>query len=336
MLSMVQSKSITRRTFKANFVLAIVLLALGLITVAIIILKMHTTVVVLPDFLSDGSGICTGSALQPRLATTKELLDDPLARKIVNELRENYRPHRKLWEFVFIVKALEELDMLAKGRRGLVFAAGREPLISYFASRGVEIVATDMDPESAFKLGWTMTNQHAKNVSSLLYSNIVSSEQFQRLVSYRRADMNVVYPEFVGKFDFVWSTCSLEHVGSISLGQRFALNSLDYLKPGGAAVHTTEFTLSSLQRTVERGGTVLWRKRDMETLHDDLVELGYTIEPICWDAGNRHLDVSPDVPPYSADRHMKLLLMEHVATSIGWVSLKPRLSRAIESAGKRK
>lgn len=279
---------------------------------------------ILPLFLPRNTNGCTHSALQPRFATVRELLRDPRSAKILSSLKETPRPHRKQWEFVFIVKALEDMGMLKPGKRGLVFAAGHEPLISYFASQGVEIVATDMDGKNAERLGWSKTNQHAEGLLSLHDSRIVSRETFERLVSFRVANMNVVYAEFVGKFDFVWSTCSLEHVGSITLGQRFAVNTMEYLKPGGAAVHTTEFTLSSLARTVKRGETVLWRMNDVQTLRNDLIELGYAVEEVCWDAGRDVLDLSPDVPPYTPNRHIKLLLMDHVATSVGWVSRKGR------------
>ena len=54
------------------------------------------------------------------------------------------RLHRKIWEFCFIAQALDERGMLARGRRGLGFAVGTEPLPAMFASRGCAIVATDL------------------------------------------------------------------------------------------------------------------------------------------------------------------------------------------------
>lgn len=62
------------------------------------------------------------------------------AKRVMAALNVTHIPHRKHWEFTFIVRALEALDMLQPGRRGIVFAAGKEPLISYFASKGVEVV----------------------------------------------------------------------------------------------------------------------------------------------------------------------------------------------------
>ena len=212
--------------------------------------------------------------------------------------------------------------MLRPGKRGLVFAAGDEPLISYFASKGVEVVATDMFPDQAGVQLWSTTGQHASAKDGLFKPGLVSKTEFDRLVSFEHADMNHISTEFYGKFDFVWSTCSLEHVGSISLGHRFALESMELLRPGGAVVHTVEFTLSSLDATVERGDTALWRQDDIQRLYEDHRRLGYGMEAPCWNAGGHLHDLTPDVPPYSQDNHVKLMIGSYICTSMGWVAQK--------------
>jgi len=60
-----------------------------------------------------------------------------------------------MWEWLFIAEALSERNMLVRGRRGLGFGVGREPLVALFASFGPEIVATDLDPARALAAGWT-------------------------------------------------------------------------------------------------------------------------------------------------------------------------------------
>ena len=65
--------------------------------------------------------------------------------------------HRKMWEWLFICEALFERGMLRPGRRGLGFGVGKEPLVALFASMGVEVLATDLDPERAREQGWTET-----------------------------------------------------------------------------------------------------------------------------------------------------------------------------------
>jgi hypothetical protein len=235
---------------------------------------------------------------------------------------------------VFIVKALEKLGMLRPGKRGLVFAAGNEPLISYFASKGVEVVATDMFPDQAGVELWSRTGQHASAKDGLFKPGLVSKKEFDRLVSFQHADMNHISKEFYGQFDFVWSTCSVEHVGSISLGHRFALESIELLKAGGVGVHTVEFTLSSLDTTIERGDTVLWRQADIQRLYLDYGKLGYAMEAPCWNVGTHHHDLNPDRPPYksdgSQDNHIKLLIGDHVSTSMGWAVLKQEVRPAFK------
>jgi hypothetical protein len=104
---------------------------------------------------------------------------------------------------------------------------------------------------------------------------------------------------------------------------RFIINSLDLLKAGGVAVHTMEFQLNSRDETLETGDTVLWRQKDIIALVRDLEILGYIVSPIHWGVGEGPLDQTPDVAPYSKDRHIKLLLGSYIATSFAIVIRKP-------------
>ena len=256
-----------------------------------------------------------------RLATVEELLATE-SQEILNALGQSNRLHRKQWEFVFIIKALREKEMLKPGKRALVFAAGTEPLISYFANEGVHVTATDMDASGAVDAGWATTNQHAASKESLYISDLIDRDKFDRLVQYRTLDMNDLKTDLFNQFDFIWSTCSLEHVGSILLGQRFALDSMRLLKPGGLAVHTTEFTLSSLRETIRLGPTVLWTLRDVEEMLASATILKYRLWDRCLYAGGHEIDQTPDLPPYKDEEHMKLELGGHILTSVGWVMEK--------------
>jgi hypothetical protein len=136
-------------------------------------------------------------------------------------------------------------------------------------------------------------DEHASSLGGMFMPDMVSKERFDELVSFQHADMNHISPELHGKINFVWSMCSLEHAGSISMGYRLALDSMEVLKPGGAAVYTEKFTLSSLDKTIERGDTALWRKHDMQRLWEDHLSLGYTMQEPCWNAGGYHSDAPP-------------------------------------------
>jgi len=207
----------------------------------------------------------------------------------------------------------------------MVWAAGQEPLISYFASQGCNITASDMDVKGAKDKGWVATNQHGASKEQLWFKDLVEKKIFDERVNYRTENMNFVPTDLIDRspFDFVWSTCSVEHVGSIPLGMRFIINAMATVKPGGFAIHTTEFTLSSLDKTVEDGQIVLWRKKDVLRLERDLIILGYEVFPIDWKAGELPLDKTPDVPPYKTSNHIKLLLGGHIVTSFCIIIKKP-------------
>ena len=91
------------------------------------------------------------------------------------------------------------------------------------------------------------------------------------------------------------------------------------LKPGGVAVHTTEFNLSSNDDTLEAGGTVIYRRRDVEALVDRLRARGHHVEPLDLDPGTGLLDRHVDVPPYLDEPHLRLRLERYTCTSVGLI-----------------
>ena len=138
------------------------------------------------------------------------------------------RSHRKLWEWCFIAQSLYERKMLREGSRGLGFAVGQEPLTALFSSRGCQIVATDIDHESAEKDGWISGNQHASGLEHLNRRQICPPELLARNVSFQIADMRSI-PEDFRTFDFLWSSCAMEHLGSLENGIEFVFKSGDKL-----------------------------------------------------------------------------------------------------------
>lgn len=224
--------------------------------------------------------------------------------------------HRKLWEWLYIVAALEERDMLRPGRRGLGFGVGRDPLVALFASLGCEVTATDLDAAAAAHAGWVGTGQHASALAHLDEHGLCDPAAFSERVSFRTVDMNDVPADLTG-FDFVWSACALEHLGSIVRGQAFVLDAMRCLRPGGVAVHTTEFNVSTNRTTLAFGPTVLFRRRDLEWLARRLRRAGHAIE-LDLDPGDTAADRHVDVAPFS-NVHLKVLIGPYVATSLALV-----------------
>ena len=240
----------------------------------------------------------------------------------INLLGDTPAMHRKQWEYFYVVQVLFEHDMLAEGKKGLGFAVGREALPALFAQRGCQILATDLAEEAAVELGWAQTNQHSAQVDALFYENVCPRETFFSSVKYQNLDMNDIPAELSGQFDFCWSSCAFEHLGSIEHGLKFVENSLDTLVPGGVAVHTTEFNLSSNDDTIESRDLSIFRRRDMDELAKRLAAAGHDVSPFDWKAGPGMAETVMDVPPYKWTAHLQLQIYQYSCTSVGIIVRK--------------
>ncbi|MGN8118836.1 hypothetical protein [Labrys sp. 22185] len=244
----------------------------------------------------------------------------------VKALKDKPRFLRKQWEYVYIAQVLYERGMLSPGKRGLGFGVGQEPLPSLFASFGAEVVATDQSLQSALDAGWVSTHQHIVDTSVLNERGICTDKMMRELVSFSEVDMNAIDSKFFGQFDFCWSSCSLEHLGSLQHGLDFIENSLLTLKPGGVAVHTTEFNLTSNDATVESASISIYRKRDISSLVERLIMRGFKTSHVDFDVENAgYAEQVVDLPPYGrGEPHIRLRLGDFDATSICLVVEVPR------------
>lgn len=227
---------------------------------------------------------------------------------------DNY--HRKFWEWAMIAQSLHERGLLEPERRGLGFAVGSEPLTSYFASQGAEIVASDLRSDDPRAQQWDETGQLASGLESCWKNYLVSRETFDEKVSFEFIDMTEL-PHNMGKFDFTWSSCALEHLGSIDKGFDFLWEQMKLLKPGGWAVHTTEYNVSSNDDTVEEDDfCVIFRRRDIEAFIGKLRDAGHFVEEVNWCLGDSPYDLMVTRPPYKDEVQLKLELYGYIATSI--------------------
>ena len=238
-----------------------------------------------------------------------------------NQLRETPNFHRKQWEYVFIMQALWERGCITAGKKGLVFAVGNEPLPAMFASFGCSILATDIFPEKGLEMGWDNGNQLCFGVESLNARQLCDEEDFNKLVQYRPVDMNDI-PGDLADFDFNWSSCSFEHLGTLDKGFRFLKNQLKTLKPGGWAVHTTEYNVSSNDETQENNDTVIYRQRDIEYIVNELRNEGHFVEEVDLSLGGLPEDFMVDTEPHQQKVHLKLQVDKYVVTSIGLIIQK--------------
>ncbi|HBI04874.1 MAG TPA: SAM-dependent methyltransferase [Paenibacillaceae bacterium] len=242
-------------------------------------------------------------------------------KRACEKLKEPFKYHRKLWEYCYIYEALLQNGVLKPTSKGLGFGVGKEPLAAAFASHGCEVTATDLHTERAFQMGWVSTNQHSKNLLDLNERGICDPHHFQQLVSFEFLDMNHIPEKFTNAYDFTWSSCAFEHCGNIELGRSFIINQMLCLKPGGVAVHTTEFNLTSNEETIDHGTLVLFRKQDIEWMVEALRSVGYSIE-IDYTLGTAPIETYVDLPPYQSEYHLRLQLLQFTSTSIGLIIKK--------------
>lgn len=232
--------------------------------------------------------------------------------------------HRKQWEYVYILQALYERGMLETGNRGLGFAVGTEPLPAVFASMGIEVLATDIDIEEGKAKGWVEGNQLCTGLESLNTLGLCNDEDFNRLVSYRAVDMNHI-PNDITDYDFNWSSCSLEHLGSLEKGLQFMQAQLKTLKPGGWAIHTSEYNVTSNDKTLESEQLSVFRRKDYERAAELLRKQGHFVEELDFTEGESDDDKYVDLPPYTHLPHLRLKLGEFVSTSMGLIIRKGEL-----------
>ena len=238
--------------------------------------------------------------------------------------------HRKVWEDCFVVQALWEADMLGPGRRGLGFAVGSEALPSFFAAEGAEVLATDLDPARRQARHWIRLAQHGADRERLFRPELLDRAAFDARVAQQPLDMNAIPAELHGGFDFCWSVCAFEHLGSTGHGLRFVENAMRCLRPGGLAVHTTEYNLDPAHGHAERGGTVLFEPHHVAALQRRLHAAGHQVLAVNLDPGDGVLDGFVDVPPYNPPRrhrpaampvspHLRLQVKGLAATSLGLI-----------------
>jgi 2-polyprenyl-3-methyl-5-hydroxy-6-metoxy-1,4-benzoquinol methylase len=265
--------------------------------------------------------------------STQAAIESPWVRHWCGQLKAAVVYHRKMWELCFVLQALYEAGLIRPGVQGLGFGCGMEPLPSYFAANGIRVTATDLPPDSAAASGWIDTDQHASGLDTCYMPHLIDRLTFDRHVVLEYVDMNDI-PDTLTGYDFCWSICALEHLGSIAQGLDFIENSLSTLRPGGLAVHTTEFNIRPDGPTIDNWPTVAFQRRHMEKIRQRLEAAGHRVAPFDFTLGDGPLDKFVDLPPWSHDlppemnewlgepSHLKLGFDGIVATCIGIIITK--------------
>lgn len=177
------------------------------------------------------------------------------------------------------------------------------------------------------------SSQHGTSLQELFFPHLVREDVFLSNASFEPVNMKAI-PATLSGFDFCWSSCSLEHLGGLQEGFDFIEASLDTLKPGGVAVHTTEFNLSSAVETPTSGPTVAYREKDVLEFVAQQRRKGHACD-LNLNPGDHTLDTFVDRYLFG-DPTLRFYLDDRtVATSLG-LFIRKACSSSVPSSTRRK
>jgi len=108
----------------------------------------------------------------------------------------------------------------------------------------------------------------------------------------------------------------------------FLVDNLKTLKKGGLAVHTSEFNLTSDEKTLESKDICIFREKDIREISKKLEQMGHYVYPLNFEKGNEILDnfidfpPPPNISPFQLDFHLRINLFGFASTSFGIIIKK--------------
>jgi len=212
--------------------------------------------------------------------TTQADLEAVWCRSWCAALRERPRYHRRLWECAFVLQALFEGQALLSESKVLGLGAVDGSVISYLSRNEVRstVLSAAAPP---------------------FRDDLTDAFTFQKNVAFRPIEEGLKGLEGL---DACWSIGQAGHMGSIRKGMDFMLETMDVLKPGGLAVHVFDFNFADDQQTIDNWPMVLFQRRHIEALAEEMRARGHEPRPLDFHVGHQPLDRFIDIPPFDNDR----------------------------------
>lgn len=226
---------------------------------------------------------------------TQSQFDDDAFVEIAEAMAVHHGPGRAEWEQAWIISVLASHGLVGEGRRGIAIEAQDERIAAVLAARGVTVLATGEDA-----LG--RDAQEARR-NTLFHPEVVHAADFDQRVEFHRLDPREIGRVEPDGIDFCFSLNMPGRLGSVEATLDFLLASLAPLKPGGMALHTLAFNLSSNDLTWEFPGLTLLRRRDIEELHRRLARDGHAMLPFNTHPGHEPEDERVTSLPGSRPGH---------------------------------
>jgi SAM-dependent methyltransferase len=173
---------------------------------------------------------------------------------IANELREVPRFHRKQWESAMIFLALRRLGKLQPESTGLSMGGGKELILYALAQHVRQLVVTDLyDTQTDWDCAKT------DDPDTFIRHNKPFPVDDERLKALRMDMRDLHFPD--RSFDFCYSTCAVEHIGTREDFLRHFNEVARVLTDDGVYVFTTEVSYGD--QTIKDEHNYVFSLRDL-------------------------------------------------------------------------
>ena len=121
------------------------------------------------------------------------------------------------------------------------------------------MTVTDLPSGAAEADHWMGAAQWAADLDATRDEKLCSPEEFAANAEFRPVDMRSIPSDLRG-FDFSWSSCAFEHLGTLRRGAEFIHRQMEVLRPGGVAVYDRA---QRVQLGDDRRSETYHRRRDL-------------------------------------------------------------------------
>ena len=173
-----------------------------------------------------------------KICDTADWFDNEFNSIVINELKEQPRLHRKQWEFAMIFLALRKLGFLEADKTGLSMGGGTERVLYSIAKHVKKLFVTDLYDENT---SWDCAR--TLNPDDLIKNNMPSEITTNNITALKMDMRSLDFED--NTFDFCYSSCAFEHIGSFDDFGQHLDEVYRCLKPEGVYVFTTELQLGN-------------------------------------------------------------------------------------------
>ncbi len=162
---------------------------------------------------------------------------DPVLLDAIATIRQVPSLHRKQWEYAILVRNMGACGALHDQADALGLACESEPAIFHAATKARSVLATDLYAGSNDPAQW--------RAGQLREADVFERSPFpypRERLTVKTMDMRKIEAKDES-FDLVWSSSSIEHLGSTAEIRASLREVARVLRPGGVHLFTTEWKL---------------------------------------------------------------------------------------------